>query len=112
MATSLSHPLVRFRVGLMGAAVATTGQLAVVVHIVTDGISVPFVMFFVGSLICFLICIRVALLGRVRLKDPTWCRNCEYNLLHNESGKCPECGQRIPVNQRRDLRRSPDAGPN
>lgn len=44
-----------------------------------------------------LILVHIALHLR-RLRQESWprCANCDYCLLGNQSGKCPECGELIP----------------
>ena len=37
---------------------------------------------------------------RLMLKLDFWCRQCDYLLHQNTSGVCPECGAKIPADQK------------
>ena len=39
---------------------------------------------------------------RVRPPEPGHCRECGYDLTGNESGTCPECGNRIGSNSTKE----------
>lgn len=62
---------------------------------------VPFLILHVYLTIRTRKVVRIEL--RRLLKEDFWCHECNYLLLGNESGRCPECGEEIPEAQQKLL---------
>jgi hypothetical protein len=87
---------------LSGAVVA--GGLASLTYTVRMVFFFTFQMAMMAEIVFCAWALIVVIRGPAKMPIASNCLQCAYDLRHNESGICPECGTAIPEEQREKLK--------